>query len=90
MAYICDQCGKGSMIGTSHKHKPGVAGGRWIQRAQHTKKVFRPNLQRITLIINGMHKRMLLCTRCIRLLKKSTESISQIPAAGVAPTVSPA
>ena len=67
------------MIGSSHKHKPGVAGGRWIQRAQRTRKVFRQNLQRITLLLNGMNKHLLLCTRCIRILKRQVVSSSQTP-----------
>lgn len=69
MAYQCDNCGKGIMIGISQRHKPGVAGGRWIHRAQRTKKVFKPNLQHITFTLNGQSKRMFLCTRCIRLMR---------------------
>lgn len=65
----CDNCGKGIMIGRSHRHHPGVAGGRWKKRAPKTVKIFRPNLHVARVIVNGVSKRMKLCTKCLRLLK---------------------
>lgn len=65
--YSCERCGKSSLIGfdSSHKH-----GGGWSMRAPKSRKIWKPNLQRIKISLNGKTKRYLLCTRCIKLLKK--------------------
>lgn len=70
MAYICEICGKGVVIGRSQRHGRGVAGKRWKKRATVTTKVFRPNLQTITLLIDSEKKTMKLCTKCIKRYKK--------------------
>lgn len=64
-------CGKGIMIGKTHKHHPGVAGQRWKQRAQSHSKTFRPNLHAAHVLINGTSKRVKLCTKCLRLAKEA-------------------
>lgn len=61
MAFACDNCGKGIVIGRTSSHARGVAGKRWKKRAQKTVKVFKPNIQ----IYMGMK----LCTDCISKLK---------------------
>lgn len=66
----CFNCGKGIIIGRQHKHHPGVAGGRWKRRAPKTVKVFHPNLHAARLLIAGNYKRVKLCTKCLRLMRK--------------------
>lgn len=66
----CRNCGKGVIIGRQHTHHPGVAGGRWKKRAPQTVKVFKPNLHMSRVVVDGVSKRMKLCVKCIRLLKK--------------------
>ena len=70
MAYICDICGKGKVVGRSQRHKRGVAGKRWRKRAQKTKKIFSPNLQKATLSVNGEEKQMKVCAKCLKKAKK--------------------
>lgn len=70
MAYVCEICGKKTSVGRSQKHKRGVAGKRWRNRAQATPRVFRPNLQKKTVIISGKEKKMLLCAKCIKRIRK--------------------
>ncbi len=70
MAYICFNCGKGTIHGTQHRHKPGVAGRQHLRRAPHTPKDFIPNLHSALIIENGRTQKVLLCTKCRRLLKK--------------------
>ena len=55
MANVCDVCGKKPMTGcnVSHAHNK-------------TKKVFKPNLQKVRAVQNGSVKAMKVCTRCIR------------------------
>lgn len=69
MAYICDICGKGRVMGRSQRHKRGVAGKRWRDRAQKTARVFSPNLQKATITIGGEEKQMKVCTKCLKKAK---------------------
>ncbi|MDD2402291.1 MAG: 50S ribosomal protein L28 [Clostridia bacterium] len=55
MANKCAICGKGIQVGmqVSHSHI-------------RTKKVWYPNLQSVRAIVNGTHKKIKVCTRCLR------------------------
>ncbi len=55
MANVCDVCGKKPMSGcnVSHAHNK-------------TKKVFKPNLQKVRAVDNGSVRNVKVCTRCIR------------------------
>ncbi len=69
MALKCDNCTKGIMMGSTHKHHPGVAGGRWKRRAPHKAKMFRPNLHSARVLVGTNYQRLKLCTKCLRLAK---------------------
>lgn len=75
MAYVCTMCGKGKMVGRSHTHHPGVAGGRWKKRAPHTVKVFKPNLHAARILVGGTYHKMKLCTKCLRRAKEEMNLI---------------
>ena len=70
MKNVCFHCGKGIIMGRSHTHHRGVAGGRWKKRAPKTAKAFAPNLQIVKVMVNGVAKRVKLCTKCIKRVKK--------------------
>jgi len=70
MSYICENCGKGTAHGRSQRHSRGVAGKRWLKRAQSTPRTFAPNLQKTTIVVGGKGVQMLLCTKCIKRFKK--------------------
>jgi len=55
MSRVCDICGKRSLVGNnvSHAHNK-------------TKKISRPNLQKIRAVVDGRTKRITVCTRCLR------------------------
>lgn len=55
MARVCAICGKGRQVGYNVSHANN-----------RTKKVWRPNLQRVKAIREGTVKRIYVCTRCIR------------------------
>ncbi|MBI5855830.1 MAG: 50S ribosomal protein L28 [Nitrospirae bacterium] len=55
MAFSCDICGKRHLSGNNVSHANNK-----------TKRVFNPNLQRVRANLNGTHKRMMVCTRCLR------------------------
>ncbi|MEE9550100.1 MAG: 50S ribosomal protein L28 [Candidatus Binatia bacterium] len=55
MARICKICGKGPSVGNSVSHANNK-----------TKRVWQPNLQKVRARIDGMVRRISVCTRCIR------------------------
>ncbi|OGK25522.1 hypothetical protein A2954_04655 [Candidatus Roizmanbacteria bacterium RIFCSPLOWO2_01_FULL_37_12] len=66
----CYNCGKGIIFGRRHTHHRGVAGGRWKKRAPKTRRIFRPNLQHFNIIEDEEVKRVRLCTKCLKRIKK--------------------
>ena len=73
MSRLFELCGKKKQIGRQSKHRKGVAGKQWAKRAPKTLRVFRPNLQKVT--INGTQ--MVLCTKCLKRIKmeKTTKDL---------------
>ena len=69
MAMVCEICGKQKSVGSSQKHRRGVAGKRWKKRVTATPRTFKPNLQKKTVVINGEKKKMNLCAKCIKRIK---------------------
>jgi len=55
MAKVCDICGKGPVTGNNVSHAHNKTRRRWL-----------PNLQNIHALINGVSKRVKVCTNCIR------------------------
>jgi large subunit ribosomal protein L28 len=59
MSYVCEHCRKGVKHGSAVSHaKNRVA------------RLFKPNLQKLKVIKNGMVFRIRLCTTCIKRLRK--------------------
>jgi large subunit ribosomal protein L28 len=55
MARTCEVCGKGPSVGNNVSHANN-----------RTKRMWRPNLQRVRAQVNGSVRRILACTQCIR------------------------
>ncbi|WP_084001277.1 50S ribosomal protein L28 [Anaerolinea thermolimosa] len=55
----CEKCGKTTVFGHNRS---------FSNRA--TKRTFRPNLQRVTVLENGRKVRKVLCAKCIRTMVK--------------------
>lgn len=66
----CYHCGKGIIFGRRHTHHRGVAGGRWKKRAPKTRRIFRPNLQHVDIVEDGEVKKVRLCAKCLKRIKK--------------------
>ena len=66
----CYHCGKSILFGRTHTHHRGVAGGRWKKRAPKVQRIFKPNLQKVEIIESGKAKKVLLCAKCIKRVKK--------------------
>jgi large subunit ribosomal protein L28 len=55
MALACEICGKSPKYGNRISHAHNVTRRRW-----------NPNLRRVHAIVEGVHKRVRVCTACIR------------------------
>ncbi len=55
----CEVCGKGPQFGHNVSHSN-----------RRTKRQFKANIQRVTVMENGRPVRKYMCTRCIRTLSK--------------------
>ncbi|OGS07177.1 MAG: 50S ribosomal protein L28 [Elusimicrobia bacterium RIFOXYA12_FULL_51_18] len=55
MAYKCKICGKSPVTGNSYSHSHKA-----------TKRIFKPNLQKQKIILNGAVQSALICTNCIK------------------------
>lgn len=61
---VCEICGKRARSGNAVARLGKNAVRRRVKA--RTKRVQKPNLQRITVWTNGTSRRMYVCTRCIR------------------------
>lgn len=59
MARVCEQCGRGTVIGKNVSHAKN-----------RTKRFFRPNLQSLKVVKHGATLRVVFCARCIQRIKK--------------------
>ncbi|MGA2968071.1 MAG: 50S ribosomal protein L28 [Candidatus Levyibacteriota bacterium] len=75
MAAICFNCGKGVMYGHNVSHAKN-----------RTRKLFKPNLHSVRIIVGGTAKRVKLCTKCVRKFKSATAKVKSVE---VAPIVAP-
>lgn len=74
MAVSCNICGKTTVVGRSQKHKRGIAGKRWRNRAPSTRRVFKPNLNMVSVKVGDEKaEQMRLCGKCIKRIKKFGE-----------------
>lgn len=64
----CVLCGKGELTGKTVVRK-GLAkskGGTGKKTVRSTKRKFRPNLQKMRILINGHPQKVYVCTKCIK------------------------
>ncbi|MEG1559925.1 MAG: 50S ribosomal protein L28 [Clostridia bacterium] len=55
MGKFCEVCQKGVMSGNKVSHSN-----------RKSRRAWAPNIQRVRVIVDGTHKRMEVCTRCLR------------------------
>ncbi len=76
MANVCYFCGKKAATGRSQKHRRGVAGKRWKNRVTATKRLFKPNLQVVTIVERGKKRSVKACTKCIKRRRKDSKELT--------------
>lgn len=62
MAYKCDNCGKGRIIGSNVSHAKN-----------RTRRLFLPNLQKLKVLYLGQKKAVKFCSKCIKTLHKDVK-----------------
>ena len=68
MARVCAICGKGTTAGRkiARRGRAKRLGGVGIKTTGVSKRTFRPNLQKVRVLVKGATKKMLVCTKCIK------------------------
>jgi large subunit ribosomal protein L28 len=56
----CEVCGKGPQFGHNVSHS-----------MRHTKRTWKPNMQRVRVVKNGVEKRVYMCAKCIKTREKT-------------------
>lgn len=84
MSVQCEVCGvrpaKGNKVTTRGKAK--YLGGVGTKVTGITKRLFKPNLQRVNVTVNGTNRAMKVCTRCLRsgaITKKVRQAPFKLP-----------
>ncbi|MBI2448616.1 50S ribosomal protein L28 [Candidatus Microgenomates bacterium] len=63
MSKVCEMCGKTRTSGSNVSHSN-----------RHTRRVFNPNLQKATLVVDGVKIQTKICTTCIKTRGKSKKN----------------
>ncbi|MCL4553571.1 MAG: 50S ribosomal protein L28 [Actinobacteria bacterium] len=58
MSKVCTVCSKHPVAGRNVSHSHRV-----------TPRMFRPNIQKVTVVVNGCTKKMNVCTKCLKARK---------------------
>ncbi len=68
MARVCAICGRGSSSGRQYTRRGRAKrlGGVGVKTTGKSNRQFKPNLQRVRVLVDGTPKRILVCTRCIK------------------------
>jgi large subunit ribosomal protein L28 len=61
VASRCSLCGKGVVFGHNVSHSNRKTNRRWL-----------PNVQKTSVLVNGVARRINACTRCIRTIRKQS------------------
>lgn len=59
MGKFCEVCGKGVVYGNNVSHSN-----------RKTRRTWAPNMQKVHVLVNGAPKRVSMCTRCLRTMRK--------------------
>jgi large subunit ribosomal protein L28 len=68
MPRVCEICGKHTTSGRTYSRRGRAKhlGGVGVKTTGKSKRTFKPNLQRVRVLVNGARKKMTVCAKCIR------------------------
>ncbi len=83
MARVCEMCGKRTKSGgqIARRGLPKKKGGVGLRITGHSLRKFKPNIQKVRVLVDGKVKRVKVCTRCLRGGKLTKPSRSKTAAA---------
>ena len=83
MARVCEICKKRTESGAqlARRGLPKKKGGIGLRVTGHTKRKFKPNIQRVSALVDGKLTRVKVCTRCIKAGKVLKPANLKSPAA---------
>lgn len=70
MSKVCDICQKSTVSGNRIQHKHSIG---WRYKAPKTKRQFRPNLRSVEVEHEGAIKKISVCMKCYKRLRKEAE-----------------
>jgi large subunit ribosomal protein L28 len=74
MAKFCEMCGKSSIAGNRIQHHHSI---QWRYKAPKTSRTFKPNLRNVNMEINGRVKKVQVCMKCYKRLRKDQPEVYQ-------------
>jgi large subunit ribosomal protein L28 len=68
MARVCEFCNKGTRSGAqiARRGLPKKKGGVGLKTTGRTLRKFKPNIQRVRALVDGLPTRVKICTRCMK------------------------
>jgi large subunit ribosomal protein L28 len=83
MARVCEYCGRNTQSGAqiARRGLPKKQGGVGLRITGHTKRKFKPNIQRVRAEIDGKPTWVKICARCMKSGKVKKPLVKKSPAA---------
>jgi len=89
---VCEFCGKKTQVGNkvSRRGLPKKQGGIGLKTTGIRRRTFKPNLQKVHAVVDGVYRRVRVCTGCLKAgrITKQPRRVWRPPAA--APVAAPA
>lgn len=73
---VCQICGKKATTQKSGAHRYG---GGWSMRAPKKRRVWKANLQKAKVLVDGVYKKVTICAKCLKKAKKENKVYSYLP-----------
>ena len=73
MSRVCEITGRKTKAGNTRTHNPGKAGGTsgpWSRKAQAKRRIWRPNLRKVQVVMNGTKSRIKVSMKAYKKLRK--------------------
>jgi len=70
MSKECTLCGKSTVAGRNIQHHHSIG---WRFKAPRTTRQFKPNIRKVKMEVDGKMKKVLVCMKCYKKMKKETK-----------------
>jgi len=73
MSKHCDLCEKITIAGRRIQHHHSIG---WRYKAPRTNRVFKPNLRKVDIVVDGKKIKVSTCMKCYKRLRKDAEQLN--------------